>query len=360
MWAMIRGVPHGLVYVRLWREADRPLIFGGKKMRTGSKNPLSDCTLCPRECHVDRLAGQRGYCGQTAQIVAARAALHYWEEPCISGRAGSGAVFFCGCPLRCSFCQNRDIAAGRAGREVGTERLAEIFLHLQQQGANNINLVTATHFVPLLVPALEAAKDRGLRIPVVYNTSSYEKVSTLRMLDGLVDIYLPDLKYVSSALSGLLSNAPDYFETAQEALAEMVRQTGKPLFLSPEGKRLDAEQMNEACCGEEGDLADADFLMQKGVIVRHLALPGQREDSRRVLRYLHRTYGNRIYISLMNQYTPMPGAALKLPELGRKLTQEEYEALTGYAIALGVENGFLQEGDTVGESFIPDFDGTGL
>lgn len=337
---------------------------------------LADCTLCPRECHADRLAGRTGYCGQTAQITAARAALHYWEEPCISGTAGSGAVFFSGCPLRCSFCQNHDIAIGRFGKEITADRLAEIFLELQEKGANNINLVTPTHFVPQLVSALESAKARGLRLPVVYNTSSYEKVSTLRLLDGLVDIYLPDLKYVSAELSGCLSNAPDYFAAASAAIAEMVRQAGSPVFQAPDGKLMNAWEMNEACAEEaSGDSkgADSDFLMKKGVIVRHLALPGQVEDSQNVLRYLHETYGDRIYISIMNQYTPMPGieswmkamrAAGKKPELfsamNRKLTDAEYEALIDFAIDLGIENGFLQEGDTAKESFIPAFDGEGL
>lgn len=322
---------------------------------------LSDCTLCPRNCHADRLKGETGYCGQTAQITAARAALHFWEEPCLSGRAGSGAVFFSGCPMRCIYCQNRDIAAGRAGRTVTEERLSDIFLELQEKGANNINLVTPTHFVPQIAEALERAKGGGLRIPVVYNTSSYETVDTLRLLDGLVDIYLPDLKYVSSRLSAALSHAPDYFAVAREAIAEMVRQAGEPVFCSPTGERLNAAQMNDACLQQE----DADFLMQKGVIVRHLALPGQAEDSRRVLRYLHETYGDRIYISLMNQYTPMPGVtdcggAKEAGELGRRLSEAEYEALTDYAVELGIENGFLQEGDTAQESFIPAFDGEGL
>lgn len=341
---------------------------------------LTDCTLCPRNCHANRLAGQTGYCGQTAQLRAARAALHFWEEPCISGRAGSGTVFFSGCPLRCIFCQNYEIAVGKAGQEITPQRLTEIFLELQRQGANNINLVTPTHFVPLLVPALEAAKGAGLEIPVVYNTSSYEKAETLRMLEGLVDIYLPDLKYVSPELSRRLSNAPDYFETAKAAIAEMLRQVGEPVFAAPDGRKLTAEQMNEDC-----SLEDADFLMKKGVIVRHLALPGQAEDSRRVLDYLHKTYGNRIYISIMNQYTPMEGIAKRLAaiaqgedrgprrtgkgtgdkagslwKLERKLTDEEYDKLVEYAIEIGVENGFLQEGETAEESFIPAFDGEGL
>ena len=328
---------------------------------------LTDCTLCPRNCHVNRMAGQIGYCLQTGTLRAARAALHYWEEPCISGTAGSGAVFFGGCSMRCVFCQNHDIAAGEAGREISVERLKEIFLELQEKGANNINLVTPTHFVPLIVPALRAAKREGLRIPIVYNTSSYEKVSTLQLLDGLVDIYLPDLKYESAALSGLLSNAPDYFETATAAIAEMVRQVGEPVFAAPDGTQLFAAQMNDAC--EEAD-EDAEFLMKKGVIVRHLALPGQEADSKRVLSYLLKTYGERIYISLMNQYTPIPSVLEKtLPKLAqsacltglqRRLTEDEYEALIDFAIENGIENGFIQDQETAQESFIPAFDGEGI
>lgn len=333
------------------------------------KELLADCTLCPRECHVNRLAGELGYCGQTARIKAARAALHYWEEPCISGTDGSGAVFFSGCQMRCAFCQNYNIAAGKDGKEISTERLADIFLELQEKGANNINLVTPTHFVLQIADALVRAKKEGLRLPVVYNTSSYEKVSTLRMLEGLVDIYLPDMKYVSAKLSGCLSNAPDYFEVACDAIAEMVRQTGSPSFLTSDGCVLNAAQMNDAC----DDGSDADFLMQRGVIVRHLALPGQAEDSRRVLRYLYETYGEGIYVSIMNQYTPMPGIRkwmkqrkeAGVPErlygdLDRRLTETEYDALVEFAIDLGLENGFLQEGNTAEESFIPEFDGEGV
>ena len=327
---------------------------------------LSDCTLCPRSCHVNRLAGQKGYCGQTAQIRAARAALHYWEEPCISGRAGSGAVFFSGCPMRCIFCQNYEIAVGDTGKEISWQRLAEIFIGLQQKGANNINLVTPTHFVPLIVPALEKAKQDGLTIPVVYNTSSYEKVETLRMLDGLVDIYLPDLKYFSPEISKMLSHAPDYFSVACEAIGEMVRQVGKPVFEASDGRLLNAEEMNAACEAED---EDADFLMKKGVIVRHLALPGQEADSASVLKYLIETWGKDIYISIMNQYTPMPGIKKRLErldsaavafDLQRRLTEEEYEVLIDYALDLGIENGFLQDGETARESFIPAFDGEGL
>lgn len=350
-----------------------------KKETKALQSLLADCTLCPRNCHADRLAGQTGYCGQTARLKAARAALHYWEEPCISGSAGSGAVFFTGCTMRCVFCQNHEIAAGRAGKEISEERLAEIFLALQEKGANNINLVTATHFVPLLVPALERARRDGLHIPVVYNTSSYEKVSTLRLLDGLVDIYLPDFKYVSKELAAWLSGAPDYFETASAAVEEMLRQVGEPLFEAPDGRLLNAEQMNDTCMEDDGgEAADSVFLMKKGVIVRHLALPGQEEDSRRVLSYLLKTFGNRIYISLMNQYTPMPGFVRRLREAGitaaggsdgrertllgltEKLSDEAYERLIGFAIDEGIENGFIQDGETAQESFIPAFDGEGL
>lgn len=297
---------------------------------------LTDCTLCPRNCHADRLSGHAGYCGQTASIVAARAALHYWEEPCLSGENGSGAVFFSGCNMRCVFCQNYHIAHSQTGKEISPERLADIFLELQDKKAHNINLVTPTHYVPQIIYALERAKSQGLSIPVVYNTSGYEKVDTLKALDGLIDIYLPDLKYHDSQLSLKYSNAPDYFAVASAAIQEMVRQTGNPVFVNRE-----------------------DSLMLKGVIVRHLLLPGCEADSRYLLRYLHRTYGNRIYISIMNQYTPLPQVA-SFPELNQKITDEEYEAMVDYAIEIGIENGFIQEGETALESFIPSFDCEGV
>lgn len=306
--------------------------------RFGYEEIMWDCTLCPRNCHVDRLSGKKGYCGQTARIRAARAALHYWEEPCISGEKGSGAVFFSGCPLRCVFCQNSVIAEKGAGQEVSVERLSEIFLRLQTDGANNINLVTPTHFVPQTAAALRMAKRNGLRIPVVYNTGSYEKPETLKLMEGLVDIYLPDLKYGSAEPGKRYSNAPDYFETAASAIAEMVRQVPEAVF-------------------EEGEEGMA--LMKRGVIVRHLVLPGGSMDSRRVLRFLHETYGNRIYISIMNQYTPMRGLE-GYPELNRRVGRRAYDRLIDFAIGLGIENGFIQEGGTAKESFVPLWDGTGL
>lgn len=319
------------------------------------------CTLCPRNCAVDRKMGERGICGQTENIKVARAALHYWEEPCISGTEGSGAVFFSGCSLHCVFCQNHNIANGTVGKEITMERLAEIFLELQEKKANNINLVTPGHFVPQIVTALEHAKGQGLRIPVVYNTGSYENVDTIRQLDGLVDIYLPDFKYMSPELSGKYSHAVDYSEVAKVAIAEMVRQTGAAEFAGS-GTDSAAVLAGGMTLTEEGGTADpveAGLLMRRGTIVRHLLLPGCTEDSKAVIRYLYETYGDSIYISIMNQFTPLEGLK-EYPELNRRVTEEEYDEVVDYAIDLGVECGFIQEGDTAEESFIPEFDGEGV
>lgn len=301
------------------------------------------CNLCPRACKVNRAAGDRGICGETQTLRVARASLHMWEEPCLSGTKGSGTVFFTGCTLHCVYCQNKMIANGNYGKEITVERLADIFLEQQERGANNINLVTPTHFIPQIVKALEISKSRGMDLPIVYNTSSYENVDALKMLDGLVDIYLPDLKYLSPELSLKYSKAPDYFDVASLAIKEMVRQAGEPQF---------AKRHNEMGI-EYG-------MMKKGVIVRHLLLPGQLEDSKKIVKYLYETYGDKIYISIMNQYTPMPGIEEKYPELGRKITPKEYDTLVDYAIELGVENGFIQEGETASESFIPEFDMEGV
>ena len=295
---------------------------------------LKDCHLCPRNCGVDRLAGQKGFCGVDAGIMVARAALHMWEEPCISGKEGSGAVFFSGCSLGCAFCQNRTISKGQSGKVITVEHLAELFLDLQAQKANNINLVTAGHFLPQVREALIFAKEQGLTIPVVYNSSGYEKAEMLRYLDGLVDIYLPDLKYLEADLAGKYSHAKDYPEVAMKALEEMVRQVGMPEF-------------------------DERGMMKKGVIVRHLLLPGHVRNSKKVLEYLYGTYGDQIYISLMNQYTPMP-AMKDDPQLSRKVTDREYDRLLDHAISFGVTNCFIQEGETAKESFIPEFNGEGV
>ncbi len=295
---------------------------------------LRHCTLCPRVCGVDRFAGQKGYCRADSRLMVARAALHMWEEPCISGEEGSGAVFFSGCSMGCIFCQNQNIAAGEVGKQITIERLAEIFLELQGQGVNNINLVTAGHYVPQAAEALREAKKLGLKLPIVYNSSGYEKPQALKMLEGLVDIYLPDFKYMDTEIAKAYSHAPDYPQAAKRALAEMVRQAGEAEF-------------------------DERGMMRRGVIVRHLLLPGHLADSKKVVRYLYETYGDRIYISMMNQYTPMPQVAQDRL-LGRRVKKREYEALLDYAIALGVENGFFQEGATAKESFIPEFDCEGV
>lgn len=294
------------------------------------------CTLCPRMCAVNREAKERGICGQTDEIKVARAALHFWEEPCISGEKGSGAVFFSGCALHCVFCQNENIANGTAWKVISTARLCEIFLELQEKGANNINLVTPGQFAPQIIKAVELARDQNLTIPIVYNTSSYENVDTIRSLEGIVDIYLPDFKYQDAALSAKYSHAPDYPSVAKEAIKEMVRQTGEAVF-------------------ENGE----DSLMKRGTIVRHLILPGCTKDSKAVLSYLHETYGNEIYISIMHQFTPLSNVK-KYPELNRRITEREYNEVVDFAIDIGIENGFIQDGETAEESFIPEFDNEGV
>lgn len=337
---------------------------------------MRSCMLCPRRCGVDRTQGEKGVCGQTDELRVARAALHMWEEPCISGSRGSGAVFFSGCALHCVFCQNHAIADGAAGKSITVGRLAEIFLELQAQGANNINLVTAGHFTPQVMKALDLAKRQGLTLPVIYNTSAYEEAETIRSLEGYVDVYLPDLKYVDPILSRKYSHASNYFEKAGAAIAEMVRQTGEMKFV------LEMETAGSQAVEDRGKLAGSQatrgqketmgvaeyqrrseqgesLLMTRGVIVRHLLLPGCMEDSKRVLDYLLDTYGDRIFISIMNQYTPLPHVAA-YPELNRRVTDREYNAVIDYALERGLENGFIQEGGTAEESFIPEFDNFGV
>lgn len=292
------------------------------------------CKLCPRECNVDRGLGKTGFCKVPNHIKVARAALHFWEEPCISGDEGSGTVFFSGCNLRCVYCQNRKIAEGVYGKNITVDRLAAIFLELQEKGANNINLVTPSHYVLQIIKALEMAKEQGLTLPVVYNSSAYEKVETLKLLEGYVDVYLPDFKYMDSHLSGKYSKAEDYSVVAKRAIFEMVRQVGPPCF-------------------------DDRGILQKGVIVRHLVLPGYTQDSKKIIKYLYDTYGNGIFISILSQFTPLSYLS-EYPELNRKITEEEYEDVVEYAIEIGVDNGFIQEGDVAEESFIPDFEGQGV
>jgi len=305
------------------------------------------CNLCPRKCNMDRDVGEIGYCGMTGELKVARAALHFWEEPCISGVAGSGAVFFAGCQLRCIYCQNHDIAIGKSGKTITIERLSEIFMELQQKNANNINLVTPTHYVPQIIQAIQLAKKAGLVLPIVYNTSAYETVETLRMLEGYVDIYLPDFKYMDAKIACNYSNAKDYFDVAAKAIAEMHRQVGDPYF------------NEKTITGDlENDRIEED-MMTKGMIVRHLMLPGEFEDSKNIISYLYQTYGNNVFISIMNQYTPLEQVK-NIEKLNRRITKKEYDKLVNFAIDLGVENGFIQEGKTAKESFIPEFDCEGV
>lgn len=305
------------------------------EIKMNEKNYFSHCTLCPRACGANRSAGQKGRCGMTAELKAARAALHMWEEPPISGTKGSGTVFFSGCPLSCVFCQNSQISHEANGKAITTSRLAEIFLELQEKGAHNINLVTPTHFVPHIIDALDIAKINGLTLPVLYNCSGYESVETMRLLRGYIDIYLPDFKYMNSDIAAKYSLCRDYADKAKLSLAEMIAQTGAPIL-------------------------DENGIMRRGTIVRHLVLPGNTKDSMDVIKYLHETYGEKIFISIMSQYTPSERIKEKYPELARKLTRYEYSKVVKFAKKIGVTQGFTQYGEAAQESFIPNFDYEGV
>lgn len=286
------------------------------------------CTLCPRECRVNRNQKELGFCQASNRIRIARYSLHFWEEPCLSGTKGSGTIFFSYCNLRCIYCQNHEISTKNHGKDITIERFAEICISLQEKGALNINLVTPTHFIPLIRDGLLLAKKKGLIIPVIYNTSSYEKVESLKLLDGLIDIYLPDLKYFDYSLGEKFSFASNYFSVAKAAIDEMIRQVGKPKF--------------------NGD------IMVKGVIVRHLLLPTHSDDSKKIISYLYKKYKDNIYISIMNQYTPIK-RFYDYFELNDKVSDNEYDLLVNYACDLGITKAFIQEGDTSKESFIPNF-----
>lgn len=292
------------------------------------------CTVCPRDCGVNRNKGQMGYCRAGSELLVARAALHMWEEPCISGDKGSGTVFFSGCNMGCVFCQNHEIAKGQVGKSITVERLSEIFLELKEKGAENINLVTPSHYVPQIIDALRRAKNKGMNLPIVYNSSGYEKVDTIKSLEGLVDVYLPDFKYLDSDAARKYSNCSDYEVHAKASLQEMVRQTGHPVF-------------------------DSKGMILKGTIVRHLSLPGLLHDSKDILTYLCDTYGREIFISIMNQYTPVIPLE-KYSELNRKVTMEEYDELIMFARLIGIRNAYIQEDETQDESFIPSFNGEGV
>lgn len=292
------------------------------------------CFLCPRMCGTDRAAGQKGFCGGGNLVRVARAALHYWEEPCISGESGSGTVFFSGCTMRCVFCQNKEISRNEVGKEITIERLAEIYLELAAKGANNINLVTPMHYAPQITAALDIARRNGLTLPIVWNTGGWERRESVAAVRDYADIWLSDFKYFDSSLGESLSKAPNYFSVAAAALDQMVKQTCEPVF-------------------------DENGIMRRGVIVRHLMLPGHLDDTKNVLRFLYENYGDSIWISIMNQYTPMCSDP-RFPELSRTVSDEEYNEAIDFACELGIENAFVQEGGTVGESFIPPFDLSGV
>lgn len=289
-----------------------------------------NCELCPRRCHADRTKGQLGFCREPDHLYAARAAAHYWEEPIISGSFGSGAIFFSGCTLQCLYCQNTVISQKNLGKEITTERLREIFLRLIDDGVQNINLVTPTHFLPSILPALTPK----LPVPVVYNCGGYERVETLKALEGLIDIYLPDMKYSDGSLAAKLSRAPDYVETANAAIQEMYRQVGGAVI--------------------------TDGVMQRGMIVRHLMLPGALDNTLGVLDWFAEVFPKGdVLFSLMSQYVPM-GKARNLPPYDRRITEEEYDAAVSYLAFLGIQNGYTQDFSAAAEEYIPDFSFEGL
>ena len=295
---------------------------------------LEKCNLCMRNCNVNRNNGGTGICNSSNNIKIARAALHFWEEPCISGEKGSGTVFFSNCNLKCAFCQNYKISSEGFGTEITIDRLSEIFLELQDKGANNINLVTPTHFVPQIIEALKIAKSKGLNLPIIYNTNSIDSLDTIKALNGYIDVYLPDFKYFEDKYSLKYSKIKGYSKNVIEILEEMLRQVGEPKF-------------------------NKDGIILKGVIVRHLLLPGLLFDSKKIIDTVYRKFGDSIYISLMNQYTPMHNAKM-YPEINKSINEKTYDSLINYALSIGVKNGFIQESGTNSEEFVPDFNNEGV
>lgn len=293
---------------------------------------MSKCNLCPRNCLVDRV-NKLGYCQAPNDLVVAKAYLHKWEEPCISNKKGSGTVFFSFCNLRCIYCQNYQISTNHLGKKISVNHLSKVFLDLQDKQADNINLVTPTHYVPKIIEAIKIAKKSGLNIPIIYNSSAYENESTIDSLNNLIDVYLPDLKYYSDDLAIKYSNANNYFHYATKAIDKMYKQVGKCKF-------------------------DKDGKIIKGVIVRHLMLPTHIEDSKKIIKYLYEKYQDNIYISIMRQYTPI--RKLKYDELNKKVEEDEYNELINYAYDLGIRNAYIQEEESISESFIPNFDNEGI
>ncbi len=293
------------------------------------KELLNKCTICPRECKVNRNKKELGYCRASDKIKIGGYHLHMWEEPIITGEKGSGTIFFSYCNLNCVYCQNYEISSNNTGEEITVERLSDIMIELQKRGANNINLVTPTHYIPQIIEALIIAKEKGLRIPIVYNTSCYEKKESLKLLEGLIDIYMPDFKYYDNNL-GKYSKVNNYFEVAVSALEEMFNQIGKCQY-------------------------DNNGNLKKGIIVRHLVLPGHIDDSKRIIEYLYNKYKNNIIYSIMNQYTPVK--KIEYSNLNRKVTEKEYDEVIDFAYDIGIRNCYIQSEESQSDSFIPNFKG---
>lgn len=287
------------------------------------------CNLCPRNCGINRNKGARGFCTQTSEIKIGRSALHYWEEPCISGEKGSGTVFFSGCSLRCVYCQNYNLGRGEVGQKLHERELCDIFIDLQNQGAHNINLVTAEHFAPHIKDAVIKARKKGLIIPVILNSGGYVSEETLEILKDVIDIYLVDFKYMNSETAAKYSSAPDYPEIAKKAISKMLELVGRPVF-------------------------DEDGILQKGVVVRHLCLPSHSGESKDIIKYLFGNYKTGIIYSIMRQYTPVRKSE-KYPNLNRKLTEEEYDEVIDFCVETGIEDAYIQDDECALESFIPDF-----
>lgn len=297
-------------------------------------NILDNCNVCARNCGVNRNAGKIGFCKSGSTVKLAKAYGHMWEEPCISGENGSGTVFFSNCNLRCVFCQNHDISQEDIGKEVSIERLSEIFLEQQFRGYHNINLVNPTHYIPQIILALDMAKKQGLSIHIVYNSNGYENIKSIKALKDYVDIYIPDLKYFNDKYSVKYSNAPNYFNIASQAISEMVSQVGECTF-------------------------DESGIMTKGVIIRHLMIPGLLFDSKKVVDYIYKTFQDRVFLSLMNQYTPMFNA-VDYPEINKTLNPTHYDSLVDHCIDLGYKNAFIQEGGSNTTAYVPNFNMQGI
>ncbi|MEG0772458.1 radical SAM protein [Clostridium sp.] len=295
---------------------------------------LNNCNLCPRDCNADRTTNTFGFCKSSSILKVAKAYPHMWEEPCISGEKGSGTVFFSNCNLSCVFCQNHEISHAAVGKEISTQRLSAIFLELEKKGCHNINLVNPTHYVSKIIEGINLAREKGLKVPIAYNTNGYEKIKTIKELEGYIQIYIPDLKYFEDKYAIKYSKAPNYFNIASKAIAEMVGQVGKPVF------------------NEQG-------MMQSGVIIRHLMLPGLLFDSKKVVDYIYKAFGDDVYLSLMNQYTPMYDAK-DYPEINKFLNPKHYDSLIDHCLEIGYKNAFIQESGTSSQIFVPHFNLEGI